>query len=77
MKYFILIVFCFLGCSVATNKYPPDKRENLFLNIEGYLSIISKSARGSFDYKKHFKHGELINLNDIYMNNHEAIKSGW
>ena len=56
MKYFILIVLCFLGCSVATNKYPSDKRENLFLNIDedNLVRILSKN-----------KELEYINLTEL------------
>lgn len=43
-----------------------------------YLDIMLESkTTGSLDYKNEFNAGELINLNGIYMNNHEALNYMW
>jgi RHS repeat-associated protein len=46
-------------------------------NVNGYIDIAKQSAGGTLDYKPLFKAGELINMNGIYMNNHEALNYLW
>ena len=46
--------------------------------VNGYLDIVLQSKTGgSMDYKPLFKAGELININGVYMNNHEALNYMW
>jgi len=43
-----------------------------------YLDIKKQSQkRGDLDYMDKFNAGELINMNGIYMNNHEALNYMW
>ncbi|WP_461788813.1 DUF6443 domain-containing protein [Pedobacter sp.] len=46
-------------------------------NVDSYYDVAKESNRGSLDYKSKFKAGELINMNGIYMNNHEALNYLW
>lgn len=46
-------------------------------NISGYLDIAYESDHRHLDYYKRFTRGELINLNGIYYNNHEALNYMW
>ncbi|CAH0304242.1 MULTISPECIES: DUF6443 domain-containing protein [unclassified Pedobacter] len=51
---------------------------NTALNsVDGYIDVALESNRGKLDFKSKFKAGELISLNGIYMNNHEALNYLW
>ena len=46
-------------------------------NVEGYVGLIEASDRGSLDYKSVFSPGQLYQLGDIYMNDHEGLNYMW
>jgi hypothetical protein len=47
-------------------------------NINGYVCIVRESrGGGGLDFKRFFYSGELINLNGLYMNDHEALNYMW
>jgi RHS repeat-associated protein len=69
------------GSSNINNSFTPDKQKDIITNaiapVKGYSDIAKQSDRGSLDFFPLFKPGELINMNGIYMNNHEALNYMW
>jgi len=62
-------------------RFTPERQaeivKNGIKNVHDIGDMVKQSARGEMDYKSIFKAGELINLNGIYMNNHEALNYMW
>ena len=66
---------------IYNNEFNYDNQQNILdvstQNVGNYFEIIKESARGDLDYKKYFNAGELINLDGIYYNDHEALNFLW
>ncbi len=62
--------------------YTIDKQVDIIskgtANVNNIFDVIGQSNKsGTLDYRPLFNDGELINLNGIYMNNHEALNYMW
>jgi len=66
---------------VLNERFTPDEQAKMInegtKNVKSVSDIVAQSAGGSLDYKPQFNVGELINLDGVYMNNHEALNFMW
>lgn len=66
---------------IFNNDCTPSEQSKLIQNgiskVDGYIDIINESNRKGLDYMPLLNAGELINMDGIYMNNHEALNYLW
>ncbi|UIR57751.1 RHS repeat-associated core domain-containing protein [Sphingobacterium sp. SRCM116780] len=63
------------------NSFTSDVQNEMVSNsiqgINSYEDVVRESDGGNLDFRPNFAPGELINLDGIYMNNHEALNYMW
>ncbi len=75
----------FLSTETLKESFTKETRDNIIngaletlQTLDGYVGIALESYKGgSLDFYGKFTPGELINMDGIYMNNHEALNYMW
>ncbi len=61
-----------------TSEVQAELVNNATSNVKDLIDVAKQSGgKGTLDFKPTFAAGELINLDGIYMNNHEALNFMW